>query len=100
MLPLHPSIIERLRPWLATKTGRIWTAWTKYRWTDAAVMLRKDLKRAGIPYRDEQGRFADFHALRHTFISSLARCGVHPAKAKELARHSTITLTMDMFILR
>jgi len=39
----------------------------------------------------------DFHALRHTFITQLARSGVFPAKAKELARHSTITLTMDVY---
>lgn len=40
---------------------------------------------------------ADFHALRHTFITRLARSGVTPAVAKSLARHSTITLTMDHY---
>ncbi len=40
---------------------------------------------------------ADFHSLRHTFISSLARGGVHPKIAQQLARHSTITLTMDRY---
>jgi len=40
---------------------------------------------------------ADFHALRHTFITRLARSGVAPAVAKSLARHSTITLTMDHY---
>jgi integrase/recombinase XerD len=59
-------------------------------------MMRIDLKRAGIEYV-VAGRFADFHALRHTFISSLARSGVHPSKAKELARHSTTMLTMDVY---
>jgi hypothetical protein len=38
-----------------------------------------------------------FHALRHTFITRLARSGVVPAVAKSLARHSTITLTMDHY---
>jgi integrase len=60
-------------------------------------MLRRDLKRACIAYADAAGRVVDFHALRHTFITSLARAGVHPLKAKELARHSTITLTMDVY---
>ncbi|MCA9112225.1 MAG: site-specific integrase, partial [Planctomycetaceae bacterium] len=50
-----------------------------------------------IPYRDEQGRQFDFHALRHQFISMLAAAGVHPKTAQELARHSTITLTMDHY---
>jgi len=31
------------------------------------------------------------------FISNLANGGVHPAVAQSLARHSTITLTMDTY---
>ena len=62
-----------------------------------AEMIRVDLKAAGIDYIDEAGRYADFHSLRHTFITALARSGVHPKVAQELARHSTITLTMDKY---
>jgi len=47
--------------------------------------------------RDASGRVVDFHALRHTFITRLARSGVTPAVAKSLARHSTIMLTMDYY---
>ena len=47
--------------------------------------------------RDEANRVADFHALRHTFITRLAQSNVAPALAKSLARHSTITLTMDRY---
>ena len=50
-----------------------------------------------LRYRDRNGRVADFHALRHTFITELVRAGVAPKDAKELARHSTITLTMDRY---
>ena len=50
-----------------------------------------------LVYRDDAGRYADFHALRHTFISNLASGGVHPKTAQALARHSTITLTMDRY---
>ena len=46
---------------------------------------------------DEAGRYVDFHALRHTFISNLAGGGVHPKTAQTLARHSTISLTMDRY---
>jgi integrase len=46
---------------------------------------------------DGSGRVVDFHALRHTFITRLARSGVVPAVAKSLARHSTIVLTMDHY---
>ena len=60
-----------------------------------------------VPWSDRQaemfncdrveGRVADFHSLRHTFITNLARSGVHPKAAQTLARHSTITLTMDRY---
>jgi integrase len=60
-------------------------------------MLRKDLKVAGISYQDTSNRFADFHALRHTFITNLSNSGVHPKVAQVLARHSTITLTIDRY---
>jgi hypothetical protein len=60
-------------------------------------MLRGDLEAAKIAYRDAKGRVFDFHALRHQFISNLARGGVHPKEAQALARHSTITLTMDRY---
>jgi integrase len=46
---------------------------------------------------DSSGHVLDFHALRHTFITRLARSGITPAVAKSLARHSTITLTMDHY---
>ncbi|MBK8205178.1 MAG: tyrosine-type recombinase/integrase [Planctomycetes bacterium] len=61
-----------------------------------AEMLKADLAAANIEYEVEN-QFADFHALRHTFITNLARAGVMPNVAKELARHSTITLTMDYY---
>ena len=59
-------------------------------------MVRQDLEAAGIPYEAAAGVF-DFHALRHQFLSDLASSGVHPKVAQELARHSTITLTMDRY---
>ena len=46
---------------------------------------------------NSSGETADFHALRHTFITMLASSGVHPKVAQQLARHSTITLTMDRY---
>ena len=67
-------------------------------WHDrAAEMLRGDLDAAGIPYQDAAGRYFDFHAMRGQFISLLAAQGVHPKVAQALARHSTITLTMDYY---
>ncbi len=46
---------------------------------------------------DTAGRVADFHALRHTFVTNLARSGVHPSVAQALARHSDIRLTLGTY---
>lgn len=48
-------------------------------------------------YCDANGRYADFHALRHTFITNLGRAGVSPKTAQSLARHSDIKLTLDIY---
>ncbi len=61
------------------------------------MMLRRDLEAAGIPYRDDEGRVLDFHSLRHTFGTNLARAGVAPKVAQELMRHSDINLTMGTY---
>ena len=63
----------------------------------ATEMFKADVAAAGIEDRDQDGRVVDFHALRHTFVTNLARSGVHPKTAQALARHSTITLTMDRY---
>lgn len=58
-------------------------------------MVKKDLERAEIPYRDKKGRVADFHAAgRHTHITELLRNGASVPEAKELARHSDVRMTM------
>ena len=44
---------------------------------------------------DDAGRYADFHALRHSFITHLGRAGVHSRTVQELARHSTPMLTQQ-----
>ena len=98
VLPLHPSLVESLRPWLAKKKAAapVWTGpWARGK--RAGKILQKDLKAAGIPYVDDQGRYADFHALRHTFITNMMKAGISPKTAQSLARHSTIDLTMNVY---
>ncbi len=83
-----------------------------------AALLRRDLERARdewikagataaertarirsdfLSYIDRDGRRLDMHALRHSFVSRLARANVPPRVAQKLARHSTITLTMNVY---
>lgn len=62
-----------------------------------STMVRADLAEAGIPYVDDAGRYCDFHALRHTFISHLALAGTHPTVCQRLARHADIQTTMRFY---
>jgi hypothetical protein len=59
--------------------------------------FRKDLRRAGIDYIDNQGRFADFHALRTTFSTMLAVLGIAERIRMELNRHSDPKLTAKTY---
>jgi len=57
----------------------------------------RDLAAAGIAKHDDRGRVLAIHALRGTFITDLAKDGVHPRTAQLLARHSDIKLTMGAY---
>ena len=59
--------------------------------------LKPDLEQAGIPYKDADGRQADFHSLRMTFGTMLAKSGVAPRTAMELMRHTDLRLTMNVY---
>ena len=93
VLPLHPELVIMLREWLAgmSPTDRLFPMLGKKK---LSFMIERDLKRAAIPYKTEEG-FADFHgAGRHTYITQLLRSGASLPEAKELARHSDVKMTM------
>ncbi len=94
--PLRAEMVEAIRPYLATKAPAA-PAFLMPRKENVSKMIRADFEAVGIARLDEAGRVVDFHALRHTFITSLAQSGVHPKTAQALARHSTIKLTMDCY---
>lgn len=119
ILPLHADLVNRLRQWLIGKPRgeSVWPGpWAANK--AAGKMLQADLKKARaewiaesrtdaerkariassfLVYRDADNRVADFHSLRHTFITRLIRSGAKPKEAQTLARHSTIKLTMDRY---
>jgi integrase len=59
--------------------------------------LQRDLTRAGISYRDAEGRQADFHSLRYTFCTFLALANVPIRTAMELMRHKDPRLTLQIY---
>ncbi|TWT33896.1 Tyrosine recombinase XerC [Posidoniimonas corsicana] len=100
--PLPTWLAEKLQAWLDVKRARSLSlapqklfpgSWPRR----AAEMLQPDLEAADIAYTDEAGRVFDFHALRHQFITTLAAANVSPKIAQQLARHSSIELTLGRY---
>ncbi len=52
-----------------------------------------DIRAAGIPKKDVQGRVLDIHALRHSFCTMVAQSGVSMQQAQRLMRHATPQMT-------
>ena len=99
VVPMKQELAKRIQKWLE-RSRSTWAddqPLLNVRGKRTADMIRADLKRAGIPYEDGQGRVVDFHALRMTFITNLSLAGVSPQAAQRLARHSDINLTMNTY---
>jgi len=112
--PLPVDVAAILRDYLCDKpAGK--PVWPGTWGNDAsAKMLRRDLTKARVAwlesfqdarqraeaertdflaYRDAEGRYADFHALRHTFITMVGKAGVSAREHMDLARHSSYAMT-------
>ena len=59
-------------------------------------MFYRDLERAGIE-RETPSGIIDLHSLRHTFVTNIVASGATVKTAQELARHSTPTLTFNVY---
>ena len=59
--------------------------------------FRKDLAASGIQYTDDQGRFADFHALRMTYSTLVGLVEASERIRMELNRHSDPRLTAHTY---
>jgi integrase len=93
--PLPTDVAAVLRGYLAGKPAAapIWGGTWRGK---AAEMLRADLEAASIPYAVEGPdgpEHADFHALRHSFLTLGGRSGIDLRTLQELAGHSTPLLT-------
>ncbi|MHC4397923.1 MAG: tyrosine-type recombinase/integrase [Planctomycetota bacterium] len=97
-LPLRSDVAEQFRQWSVgggfSPSDRVFP---KFNENKGADMLRQDLEVADIPYQDENKRFADFHALRHSFCTHVIKSGATVKEAQTLARHSTSALTLDVY---
>ena len=93
VLPLHPDLVPLVREQLSRlRNGDPLFPLLEQRKT--ALMMQADLEAAGIPYQDAEGRYADFHALRHSFISRAWDSGASADVVMSLARHQSLQMTM------
>ncbi len=117
-IPLPPELVTMLRPWLAklSPTVRLWPgAWAAQH--EGCKLIEYDLRKARaawikqaksdderdtrersgfLCYRTEDGT-ADFHSLRHTYLSRLGRSGASAKAMQKLARHTTVELTIGRY---
>jgi integrase/recombinase XerC len=114
--PIRPEFAADLGSWLAKKPKG--TSLDLLPHKKAAQLLEADLATARatwiaqastpaereereksdfLRYVDGQGRFADFHSLRVSYISRVLDAGANLKEAMELARHSDPRLTMKTY---
>lgn len=124
---LHPELVRQLKDWLATKkylklaaplfpiSGRIPGGVDRktHKMLERDLMAARDkwlneaekneeeyqerLKSDFLCYCNHDSLYADFHSMRHLFITNLERAGISPKMAQVLARHSDIRLTLGVY---
>lgn len=94
-VPLLPEIVQALRQYRPAHWSPTDPVFPNG--IPRAFRLKKDAERNGVVYRDSQGRYADFHALRYTWATFLQRHGVSQRIAMQLMRHSDIKLTAKVY---
>jgi len=114
--PIHRELAELIRHWLAGKRPELPVFDnTDTNWHRTSKMLRSDLQAARnawldeaksqvqreqreresfLKFQDAAGLVADFHSLRHTYITNIGRGRASLKTHQELARHSEPALTM------
>lgn len=93
-MPLHKDVVaalQAIRPQDVTDGAPVFPRMPRIE------RFRRDLKKAGIPYTDGLGRFGDFHSLRYTFCTNLAKAGIPSRVAMSLMRHSDRRLTDKIY---
>ncbi len=93
-IPLHPdlhkdlSTIVRERPSPGKLLDHL---------IPSMYQFRRDLVAAKIDFVNADGKRADFHSLRYTLATNMARAGINPRLAMEVMRHHDIKLTTKTY---
>lgn len=94
ILPVVANLAAELRQWVAD-TGK--QPGDPVFAVPTLRTFKKDMKRAGVPYKDARGKTADFHSLRRSTGTMLAVANVPAKEAQSYMRHSDIRLTLQVY---
>ena len=94
MIPLASKIIPLLARWIEGKKADDFVVDVP---DNLLKIFDRDLKHAGITKADDQGRVIDLHALRMSLGTNLLRNGVPLLNVQKIMRHSTPTLTANLY---
>jgi len=92
-MTLHPELVAALRQ----LKGDSQPEELVFKQFPRIERFKLDLKKAGIAYQNTLGRFADFHALRKTLCTNMAKAGVPRRIAMSVMRHSDGKLTDKIY---
>lgn len=93
-IPLHPQLAKALR---STRRANCTASDHVFPKMPRMDQHKRLLAAAKIDYVDSLGRRVDFHALRHTFDTNLARAGVPERLRQALMRHKTFKETNETY---
>jgi len=95
VIALHPELVDALRSHVAKLPAAASILFSGMMPT--MKRFKADLKEANIAFMTVTGHRADFHSLRHTLATNLARAGTAPRVAMEIMRHSDMRLTAKTY---
>lgn len=95
VIALHPDLVPELNTVLLSLPARETRLLAHL--MPSMITFKADLKAAGIEFINAEGKRADFHSLRHTLGTNLARAGTFPRIAMEVMRHSDMKLTAKTY---
>ena len=87
---IHPQLAEALRQ---MRPENVSPADRVLRTVPDMKAMKADLELAGVPYVDEQGRYADFHAMRTSLNTEMASRGIGQRIRQSHLRHTDPRLT-------
>lgn len=94
IIPLPSKIVPMLARWIEGKAMDEFVVEVP---ENLIKIFNRDLEFAGIPKADDQGRVLDIHALRMSLGTNLLRNGVSLLNVQKIMRHSTPTLTANLY---